>query len=107
MTAVSVRNDDLPVTKIGIYERRSVEVGEYTIAFETVPAGSPPIGDRAYIGLPDDACQCPHWGYLVKGCFRVLFTDGQEKIVSAGLAYYYVQGIDMRLSTMWKLSSSA
>lgn len=92
MSAISFKKDDIPLKKTDIFEVRWAEVGDYTISFETLPAGSPALGDRAYVGLPDDACQCPHWGYLVKGKFRVRFTDGQEEIVSAGSAYYLRPG---------------
>lgn len=26
-------------------------------------------------GLPDDLCQCPHWGFLLKGVMRAKFAD--------------------------------
>ncbi|MFO8142174.1 MAG: hypothetical protein R6T87_09890, partial [Marinobacter sp.] len=29
-------------------------------------------------GLEDDRCQCPHWGYVVKGEITALYTDGSE-----------------------------
>jgi hypothetical protein len=28
----------------------------------------------------DDRCQCPHWGYLLKGSFRVTYLDGPDEI---------------------------
>jgi hypothetical protein len=43
-------------------------------------------------GLPDDRCQCPHWGYLLKGSFRVTYLDGPEEIVEAGEAYHLRPG---------------
>ena len=38
-------------------------------------------------GLPDDRCQCPHWGYVVKGQLRWRFAD-REEVCNAGDAYY-------------------
>jgi hypothetical protein len=35
-------------------------------------------------GLPNNACQCEHWGYLFKGSLRYGYTDGCEEVVSAG-----------------------
>ena len=43
-------------------------------------------------GLPDEACQCPHWGILLKGEFRVPFVDGRVETVRAGEAYYLPPG---------------
>ena len=48
------------------YEGRLEKVeGGYTIAFEkyTQDADLSPLLQ----GLPDDRCQCEHWGYVVKG----------------------------------------
>ena len=44
-----------------------------------------------FAGLPDDRCQCPHWGYVVKGSMRFRFTD-REEVYSAGDAYYAPPG---------------
>ena len=27
-------------------------------------------------GLADDACQAPHWGYMISGAVDVTYTDG-------------------------------
>ena len=29
-------------------------------------------------GLPGDQCQCPHWGYVIKGRLRYRFADCEE-----------------------------
>jgi len=42
-------------------------------------------------GLPDDRCQCPHWGYVVKGRMRANYAD-HEEVVEAGNAYYLPPG---------------
>ncbi len=42
-------------------------------------------------GLPDDMCQCPHWGYLLEGRMRVRYAD-REEVVEAGDAYYMEPG---------------
>jgi hypothetical protein len=42
-------------------------------------------------GLPDDRCQCPHWGYVLGG--RVTFTYADhEEIFEAGDAFYTPPG---------------
>jgi len=43
-------------------------------------------------GLPDDLCQCPHWGYVVAGSIRLRFADGTEELCSAGDVYYWRGG---------------
>lgn len=42
-------------------------------------------------GLPDNRCQSPHWGYMVKGSMIVKYKDGEE-IITAGDAYYLKPG---------------
>jgi hypothetical protein len=42
-------------------------------------------------GLPDDRCQCPHYGYVLKGRMRVRYAD-HEEVVNAGDAYYMAPG---------------
>src|SRR5689334_23204439 len=42
-------------------------------------------------GLPDDRCQCPHWGYVLKGQLRYQFAD-HEEVYSAGDVYYATPG---------------
>jgi hypothetical protein len=43
-------------------------------------------------GLPDDACQCPHWGYVLNGTLTVSYTDRPEETYTAGDAFYMPPG---------------
>jgi hypothetical protein len=86
-----VSRNDLPATVIGEYEGRSADSGGFRIAFETMPAQFPP-DESPFKGLPDDRCQCDHWGFLFKGSFRVTYLDGPDEIVSAGEAYHLRPG---------------
>lgn len=42
-------------------------------------------------GLPDDRCQCPHWGYVTKGRMVWHFADHDE-VYEAGDAFYVPPG---------------
>ena len=44
-----------------------------------------------FAGLPDDRCQCQHWGYVLKGELRFSFADRVE-VFRAGDAYYVGPG---------------
>ena len=68
---------------------RLAEWGEMNVALETLPGGT----DTAPIfkGLPDDRCQCPHWGYVLKGRMRIRYPD-REEVIEAGDAYYMEPG---------------
>jgi Cupin domain len=42
-------------------------------------------------GLPDDRCQCPHWGYVLSGRIKFTYADGEE-VFEAGDAFYTPPG---------------
>ena len=69
---------------------RAVDQGGMTLAFERLSAGveTAPL----FKGLPDDACQSPHWGYLISGRLRIVYPDGSEEPIAAGQAYYLPPG---------------
>jgi hypothetical protein len=76
--------------ELDVAQTRTVDEGGMTIAFERIQAGveTAPI----YKGLPDDACQSPHWGYVIEGRVRVILADGSEETAVAGQAYYLPPG---------------
>ena len=43
-------------------------------------------------GLPGDSCQCPHWGYLLKGKALLRLADGRELEINEGDLYYCPPG---------------
>lgn len=90
MAEMHASKNQLPADGVGGYEWRMTQFGDYYVRFEHIPAGF----DDAEIlkGLPNDACQCEHWGYLFKGKFKFRYTDGHEEVVSAGEAYYAPPG---------------
>jgi hypothetical protein len=45
----------------------------------------------AVVGLKDDLCQCPHWGYLLSGRVRMHTTNGPQEY-EAGQAFYWAPG---------------
>lgn len=68
------------------YEGHIGEIGEYTVAFETYTEDS----DLSpfFVGLPNDHCQCPHWGTVLKGHLTYRYEDGSTDVIDAGQAYY-------------------
>ena len=63
--------------------------GGYTVAFETYTQDSDP--GELFKGLPDDRCQSPHWGYVIKGKVTFKTADGEETF-ERGDAYYVGPG---------------
>ena len=64
--------------------------GKMSIAYGQMPAGTD-LGPLLQ-GLTNDACHCPHWGYILKGSLHVRYTDGSEEVVSAGEVFYLPPG---------------
>lgn len=89
---LAVPKAQVPVVSIGPYRAQWAEWAGHAMAFEVVPKGFPPGGDVAWTGLPDDLCQCPHWGYLLKGQALLRLGDGQETVINEGDLYYCPPG---------------
>jgi hypothetical protein len=88
----TVAKDDIPVMRMGGYAGQWVEWAGNAMAFEVVPKGFPPGGEKAFDGLTDNFCQCPHWGYLLKGKAQLTLSDGRVFIINAGELYYAPPG---------------
>jgi hypothetical protein len=63
--------------------------GGYTVGFESYTADAD-LADL-YRGLPDDRCQSPHWGYVIRGRVTFRFAD-HEETYETGDAYYAPPG---------------
>ncbi|MGD9388149.1 MAG: cupin domain-containing protein [Gammaproteobacteria bacterium] len=48
-------------------------------------------------GLEGDACQSPHWGYLIEGEVTVSYTDGSEETLRGGDVFYWPPGHSVRV----------
>jgi hypothetical protein len=48
-------------------------------------------------GLEDDACDAPHWGYLISGTVVVAYSDGTEETCRGGDLFYWPPGHSVRV----------
>jgi mannose-6-phosphate isomerase-like protein (cupin superfamily) len=73
----------------GVVVDRSDEVEGYSINFTTFreDIDATPLMK----GLPDDRCQCPHWGYVIAGKVTFRFEDREESF-EAGDAFFTPPG---------------
>lgn len=72
------------------YEGHFEDLGQgTTVGFETYTANA----DAAplFAGLPDDRCQCEHWGYVIGGKVTFHFAAHDETFVT-GDAYHVQAG---------------
>jgi hypothetical protein len=77
------------VDDYGVVEDRHEDVDGTTIQFLTFrdDVDATPL----MRGLPDDRCNCAHWGYVFTG--KVIFDLGdREEVYEAGDAFYLTHG---------------
>jgi hypothetical protein len=82
---------DIPLEmKIDALETRGTVWGDQLVRHIDLPPG---VDFRPlFEGLPDDLCQCPHWGVVLEGSINLRFSDGTEETIRAGEAYYWPAG---------------
>jgi hypothetical protein len=81
---------DIPIAVAGEgVDFRSQELGDMSIAWVKLDAGADLR--PALKGLSGDMCQCPHWGYMLRGQLR-MHTPGGPQIYNAGEAFYWAAG---------------
>ena len=77
-----------------VYDRAE-EIEGYTINFVSFrqDIDATPL----YRGLPDDRCQCPHWGYVLRGRITTIDTRGRQETVEANDLFYWPPGHNVRV----------
>ena len=85
----SVSRDRGKFEDYGPVEERFGEFDGYNVSFVTFKQAID--GTPMLKGLPDDRCQCPHWGYVLKGKVTFRFAD-HEETYETGDAFYAPPG---------------
>ncbi len=64
--------------------------GGLAVVINEVPAGTDytPV----LVGLKDDLCQVPHWGYVEKGKLRIIDKNKKTVVVKGGEVFYMPPG---------------
>lgn len=90
------KKDDLPVRlQAGDICFQGHDWGDLNVARVRFPKGAD--ATPLLQGLPENLCQCPHWGTVLKGSITVTYADGQEETVNAGEVYYWPPGHTVRV----------
>lgn len=85
------RKERMPTTmEAGPATIQSIDWGEMKSAYMRLGDGT----DFTPLlkGLAEDLCQCPHWGYVLKGALNVRYADGSRETIAAGQMYYLQPG---------------
>lgn len=74
---------------------QAADWGDLNVARIRFPKGAdatPPLQ-----GLPQNLCQCPHWGTVLKGAITVTYADGRTETVRAGEVDHWPAGHMVRV----------
>ncbi len=85
--------EDIPVAldgpsgqlRVATWGGMTIEIGTYRQDMQIVDA---------FNGLPDNRCQCPHWGIVLKGRIHFPYAD-HEEVIEAGQVFYAPPGHGM------------
>ncbi len=89
MTGTTRQDTPVAIEGGGVELRTRAVGGDLSVAFVQLPQGADLR--PALKGLTDDLCQCPHWGYMLKGRLKMVTKDGEE-LYEAGEAFYWPPG---------------
>ena len=83
--------EEIPVAlALPVATFRVAEWGDTAVAYVRLEAGAD--ATPLLQGLPNDKCQCPHWGYMLEGAIHVSYSDGKEEVCRAGEMFYWPAG---------------
>jgi hypothetical protein len=71
-------------------------LGKFSAEYFTLAAGvdTTPL----FQGLEGNLCQCPHWGYVLKGSLTTTDAAGVQEIVRAHDLFYWPNGHNVRVT---------
>ncbi len=101
---MQITKEDIPVkfNVPGAIARQLPDFGDPT-GFGTISGEFFSLGAGTDIapllqGLKDDACQAPHWGYMLSGGVVVDYTDGSVDTCRGGDIFYWPPGHSVRVT---------
>jgi hypothetical protein len=89
MFAITLAETPAAIEGDGIVFRKQPIGGGMSVSFVDLPKGADLR--PALAGLPEDLCQCPHWGYVISGRVRMHTREGFDDY-GAEQAFYWAPG---------------
>jgi hypothetical protein len=96
-----ISKEQIPV-KLDVPGARARQLSNFGEAAGTLGAEYFSLGTGTDIapllqGLQDDACQAPHWGYVISGDLVVSYTDGTVDRCVGGDVFHWPPGHSVRV----------
>ena len=98
-----IRKDEIPlkIDAPGAVARQATDFGDVTgfgqLGGEYFSLGAGTDIAPLLQGLEDDACQAPHWGYVISGEVVVTYTNGTEEACAGDDLFYWPPGHSVRV----------
>jgi hypothetical protein len=88
---MKLRKEELPIAlELPVATFRVAEWDDTAVAYVEMTAGAD--ATPLLEGLPDDKCQCPHWGYILTGAIHVRYNNGAEEVCQSGEMFHWPAG---------------
>jgi hypothetical protein len=98
-----IRKDEIPlkIDAPGAVARQATDFGDVTgfgqLGGEYFSLGAGTDIAPLLLGLDDDACQAPHWGYMISGEVVITYTNGIEEVCAGDDLFYWPPGHSVRV----------
>src|ERR1051326_657474 len=100
-----VRKQDVDVRMDipGAVIRQTTRFGDFTgygkVSCEYFTLASGLDTAALFTGLEDNLCQCPHWGYVLRGQLTTTDGSGQTETVAEGDLFYWSEGHNVHVDS--------
>jgi hypothetical protein len=98
---IAKENVDVKMNIPGAVVRQRVNFGDATglgrISAEYFSLSAGVDTTPLFQGLQGDACQCPHWGYVLRGEITTTDAKGAQETVKANDLFYWPPGHNVRV----------
>jgi len=98
---IAKENVDVKMQVPGAVLRQKMNFGDATgfgkISAEYFSFSAGVDTTELFQGLPGNACQCPHWGFVVRGQITTTDAHGVQETVKANDLFYWPPGHNVRI----------
>lgn len=98
---VAKENVDVRMEIPGVVIRQRMDFGDVrgfdTISGEYFTLAAGVDTTPLFVGLEGDRCQCPHWGFVLRGELTTTDAKGAQETVRANDLFYWPPGHNVRV----------
>jgi hypothetical protein len=99
---VAKENVDVRMEIPGVVIRQRKNFGDVngfdTISSEYFTLAAGVDTTQLFVGLEGDLCQCPHWGFVLRGELTTTDAEGAQESVTANDLFYWPPGHNVKVN---------